>query len=205
VNALTNLGGCGQLGPAGPEPDGEFADIGEAMAALPNDKWRRFVRYYVTHEPKHGALKNAYLAAGFNDTRHANSGACKLAKDPRIIMAVREESHKQLRFGAPLAVNFVYELLLNPAVDERTRLKAAMALLDRTDPLQTLHAHKVDVTHKVVNHDDEMLANLAAMKKLDVPRAKLIDLFGANGLERLERMEALRASQTAKLIEGKAE
>jgi hypothetical protein len=57
-------------------PRETYGELGEAMRALPNEKWRDFVRYYLVGKPLRGAAE-AYRKAGFqacdtlNDARNA--------------------------------------------------------------------------------------------------------------------------------------
>jgi hypothetical protein len=63
-----------------------------------------------------------------------------------------------------------------------------MAVVERIDP--TVQKSEVSVTH-TINHETEALDQLRALKALDVARDKLIELYGAFGLERLEKKLAL--------------
>ena len=76
-------------------------------------------------------------------------------------------------------------------------------VLARTDPEIT--RDDMNIVHKVVNEDDESLAELRALRELSTAREKLIELFGGNGLARLEKLEAEdteRRAASAKVIEG---
>jgi hypothetical protein len=76
-------------------------------------------------------------------------------------------------------------------------------LLDRVDPVVS-HQH-IDVTHKHVDADQEAIEELRALRQLGTAREKLIELFGGNGLVRLEALEAAdtaQRAQNAKTIEG---
>jgi hypothetical protein len=80
--------------------------------------------------------------------------------------------------------------------NNKDRVRAAQAILDRADPLQT--AHRIDVVHKQVSPEEEMLEEYKAMLALGVSRDKLRDVFGGNMLPRLER----KLSDKAKVIDG---
>ena len=77
-------------------------------------------------------------------------------------------------------------------------------IMRRVDP--EVNKYSVDVTHHVADPDREALEELRALRKLGTPREKLLELYGSNGLDRIETLEAAdtaqRASQ-AKLIEGR--
>jgi hypothetical protein len=104
----------------------------------------------------------------------------------------------------PEASLALLNLIRNP--DHKDHARAIGMLLDRTEPVQT--SHLMTITHKVIDPDKEALEELRAARHLGASREKLIELFGANGLDRLEGLEAIENAQrmaSAKLIEGKAE
>jgi hypothetical protein len=112
-----------------------WGELGPAMRALPNERYREFVRHYVIGKPKRGAAA-AYRAAGLglkstplNQAREAY----KLLRDERIIAAVAEESKKHYRAQIPAAVQAVHEIIADP--DHRDRARVAMSLIDRVDPV----------------------------------------------------------------------
>jgi len=73
-------------------------------------------------------------------------------------------------------------------------------VLARTDP--EVSQHDVQILHKIVDPDEEALEELRAARRLGASRQTLLELFGPNGLDRLEALEARRADR-AKVIEGK--
>ena len=112
-----------------------------------------------------------------------------------------EESRKLLRAGAPQAVKAVHDGILNP--NHPSHAKFVAMLLDRTDPQESKQL--VEVTHRTLDPDQESLEELRALRMLDTPRPKLIELFGSNGLDRLERLEAadkIRRANEAKMIDA---
>jgi hypothetical protein len=65
--------------------------------------------------------------------------------------------------------------------------------------------HELGVTHRIVDPDQEALEELKAARQLGATREKLLQLFGANGLDRLEALEAteqLKRSTAAKVIQA---
>ena len=83
---------------------------------------------------------------------------------------------------------------------------AVFGLLDRLDPVQTKHL--IDVTHRTIDPDHEALEEMRAARKLGATREKLLELYGANGLDRLEALEAVdnaRRADAAKIIEHQPE
>jgi hypothetical protein len=118
-----------------------------------------------------------------------------------MISSVAAESRRWLRGAHPEAV----AALMNVVRDEghRDHLKAALAVLDRTDPI--VGRQQIEVTHRVVDPDQEALEELQALRQLGTSREKLLELFGGNGLARLERLEAAdlaHRADTAKLIDA---
>ena len=184
----------------------EFGELGPAMRALPNDKWRAFVDCYLLEKPGRGAQTNAARRAGFGkpSTRAVNMAriASRLMRDDRMVAAIAEETRKLLRGGAPEAAKAILELIRNP--DHKDHARAIAMVIDRTDPITT--HHHLDVVHKHIDPDQEAIEELRALRKLGTTREKLLELFGYNGLERVEALEASdtsRRADAAKIIEGK--
>jgi hypothetical protein len=179
-----------------------WGELGPAMRKLPNDKWRMFARAYATGKPGLGAATNACRAAGFSKNRPdiARKYAWQLVRDPRMIAAIEEEARNVIRLGAPEAARALLNLVRNEGHKDHAR--GIGMLLDRVYPVMTVA--NVEVTHKIASPDDEALEELRAVRKLGATREKLLELFGFNGLERLEAIEARRA-ENATEIDGEAE
>jgi hypothetical protein len=190
-----------------------WGELGPAMKMLPNARWRAFVEFYLLETVSNGAKDNygakarAARRAGFgkptSTTRVMAHLAWKLMRDERIVAAIAEESRKLLRAGAPEAVKAVLQGVRNP--DHKDHARFVSMVLDRADPV-TSHS-VIDVTHKILDPDQEALEELRAMRKLGLPREKLLELFGGNGLARLEKLEAAdidRRADSARVIEGEA-
>ena len=79
-----------------------------------------------------------------------------------------------LRAGAPQAVKAVHDGIRNP--NHPSHAKFVSMLLDRTDPQESKQF--VEVTHRTLDPDQESLEELRALRMLDTPRPKLIELFG---------------------------
>ena len=182
----------------------DWGELGPAMKALPNDAWREFVYCYVTQKPRKGALVGAARQAGFckNSTpATAAKLAWKMAHDERAIAAITEESRKILRVAFPEGANALLNLVRDP--DHREHGRAIGLLLERVFPAET--RHNVEVVHKIVDPDSEALEELRALRKLGTSREVLLELFGSNGLDRIERLEAAdnaRRARDAKVIDG---
>ena len=175
-----------------------WGELGPAMRALPSDRWRAFVEHLVLQ----GSQADAARKAGFGSSRSRALTMAKigyrLARDERIMAAVAEESRKVLRLGAPAAARALLNMVNNP--EHKGHERAVMALVDRVDPTTTLQ--NISVTHRVIDPDQEALEEYRALLELGTPRAKLLELFGANGIERIEAMDLSRRAGEAKLIEA---
>jgi phage terminase small subunit len=183
----------------------DWGELGPCMRALPNDRWRSFVEHLVMSAGEHGAQAAAARKAGFGTARSRPLTiariASRLARDERVLAAIAEESRKVLRLGAPAAARALIKLVEDPT--HRDHGRAVMSLVDRIDPVTT--KHDLNVTHRVVDSDEEAIEELRAVRALGAPRETLITLFGGNGLARLERLEAAdiaKRADVAKVIEG---
>jgi hypothetical protein len=185
----------------------DWGQLGEAMRALPNERWRSFVYHLVTQKPGHGSLTKAARAASFGQNSSPTNLAklaWKMAQDVRVIAAVAEESKKVLRLGHPEAVNAVLNLVRNDK--HRDHARALEMVLSRSDPIETHSRHNIEVLHRTIDPDREALEELRALRHLGTSREKLLALFGFNGLDRIEALEAAdtsRRADSAKIIEGK--
>jgi hypothetical protein len=183
----------------------DWGQLGPAMRALPNDRWRAFVYHYVTGKPGHGSLARAARLAGFG-AKSTPTNVAKLAhnisRDERTVAAIAEEARKIVRVGAPEAATALLNLIRDP--EHRDHGRAIAMVLDRADPVETHSRHNIEVVHKVVDPDVEALEELRALRQLGTSREKLLELFGGNGLSRIEKLEAAdlaRRSEAAKVIE----
>jgi phage terminase small subunit len=124
-------------------------------------------------------------AAGYspNGDAHAhNAQAQKLLADPRIQGALQAETRRRLRTMGPEAVQAIDQIMTDP--HHKDRLKAANLIIERVDPQTT--RLEATVTHEV-NHHLDALNELRALKALGVSQAKLEELYGYTGLQKLER------------------
>jgi hypothetical protein len=184
---------------------GDWPQLGEHMRALPNNKWRNFVEFLLLEKPGYGAQVNAARRAGFGNARTTPLNMARIASrlmaDPRIQAALAEAARKIVRGGSVEAANALLAMIRDP--EHRDHARAVSMVLARTDP--EVARADISVIHKVLDPDQEALEELRALRLLDTPRAKLIELFGSNGLDRLERLEAadrVRRANEAKLIDA---
>lgn len=182
----------------------DWGQLGPAMRALPNDAWRTFCHELVTGPGGHGKYAAAARAAGLgkgSTPSNLAKLAWKIAHDDRMISAISEEARKHLRGAHPEAVNALHNMIRDS--EHRDHGRAVLALLDRVDPI--VSKQNIEVTHRVINPDEEALEELRALRQLGVSREKMIETFGGNGLARLERLEAVaiaRRADEAKIIDG---
>jgi hypothetical protein len=179
-----------------------WGEMSPEMRALPNDKWRAYVHHYLTGPPGHGSQARAAQLAGLGgNPKYAARRGYTLAHDPRMIAAVAAESKRYIRSHAPEAVKALLNMINDPS--HKGHERAVALALERVDP--AAHVHDVQVTHKIIDPDVEALEELRALRALNTPRETLLQLFGPNGLDRVERLEAadrVRRADAAKVIEG---
>lgn len=150
---------------------------------------------------------DAARKAGFNDPGPHSSAirvrGHELRHRQRVIDAMREVALTY--FGGLIlpAVLAAGDMISNPKhPDHATMVKSVLSnagLGDRT---------KLDVNvsgEVTVNHTDAAIEDLARYVALEVPRHRLVEIFGFSGLERYERMLAERDRRAPKMIEHRAE
>jgi hypothetical protein len=202
-SALPEVETWGELGPAMRELSPiRQAFVREYVLACLNAKPRKDGRPGKAGAP-HGAAVNAARRAGYGKNskretlaKHAHD----LTRDAKIIEAIDEESKKAFRSLAPQAVAAVQNMILNS--DHRDHGRAVFGVIDRSIPV--VSKHSIDVTHRTIDPDHEAIEEMRAARKLGATREKLVELYGANGLDRLEALEAIdnaRRADAAKIIE----
>jgi hypothetical protein len=188
-----------------------YGEMGPAMRALPNSRWRSYVEFYLletytnNNKNNYGAQAAAARQAGFGTPRTTPRAmahiAWRLMRDERMISAVAEETRKYVRSIAPEAAKAVQNGVRNPDHKDHARF-VAMAL-DRADPIES--RQQIEVTHKIIDPDQEALEELKALRALNTSHDKMLEVFGVNGLDRLLALEAAdgaRRAAAAKVIEG---
>jgi hypothetical protein len=148
----------------------DWPQLGPAMQALPNNKWRNFVEFLVMEKPGYGAQVNAARRAGFGHARttplNMASIASRLMGDARIQAAIAEESRKLLRGGAVEAVKAVHNGIRNPNHKDHARFVAMV--LDRVDPVETTHMVKVEHKEQIeITNIAEKLLHISLTFGLD--------------------------------------
>jgi len=183
----------------------DWGQMSPELRALPNDAWRAFCHALVTDRGRpHGRYVRAARAAGFaqgSTAANLAKRAHEVAHDIRMIEAVAVESRRILRAGHPVAVNNLLVIAGNPK--HKDQIRAISEILSRSDPV--VSKQDISVTHKIVDPDQEALEELRALRQIGATREKLVELFGGNGLSRLERLETAdlaRRAAEAKIVEG---
>jgi hypothetical protein len=182
----------------------DWGEYGPAMRAL-SARRRAFVEFLILEPPTIGAQTRAACRAGYG-TPHSTpltmaKISSRLVRDEKILAAINEEARKLLRAGGLEATKALLALVHNP--EHRDHARGIAMTLARTDP--EIERHDFNVTHTVLDPDAEALEELRALRQLGTAHEKLLELFGGNGLARLEQLEAAdveRRAATAKTIEG---
>lgn len=166
-------------------PD-ERESFGPAMLGCRPDE-REFVLHVIAGKSNAEAAKLAGWGATDSSAATLARIGHRLAHRDRIIMAIAEEVKKLTRSRATLKAAHTIDQILDNAY-HKDAARVALAVLERTDP--TVQRHEVEVTHKI-DHEQEALDQLRSLRALNVARDKLIELYGAFGLERLEKKLAI--------------
>ena len=176
---------------------------GPAMAVC-SPMQRTFVMALMETKPGYGALTAAARTAGYGNREGTSTPktmsviAQRLMNNDKVIAAIAEMTKKMIRSEALASVQTVREI--RDDITHKDRLKAAMVFIERVDPVET--KHNVEVTHKVVNHDQEAVDTLRHMKAIGATPAMLEAHFGFTGLSRYERLLALEDAAKGDVIEG---
>jgi hypothetical protein len=182
----------------------DWGEYGPAMRAL-SARQRSFVEFLLVEPPTHGAQTRAARRAGYGNARTKPITMAKissrLVRNEKILAGINEEARKLLRAGGLEATKALLALVHNP--EHKDHARGIAMTLARTDP--EIERHDVNVTHTVLDPDQEALEELWALRQLGTARDKLLELFGGNGLARLEKLEAEdneRRAAKAKVVEG---
>jgi hypothetical protein len=124
------------------------AEEGPAMARLPSDRHRAFVRalYQVPAGIGYGSTAARMSGWGCEDSSPSSMStiASRLMHDERVLAAVHEEDRKRIRASAPRAIRALSQLIEDP--DSRNHVRAVQMIMDRTHPVET--SHTVTVEHR---------------------------------------------------------
>jgi hypothetical protein len=159
------------------------AKDGPAMAALPTERHRAFVRAMYQVKPGHGAAVRAAKLAGFGTPESSPQSmatiASRLTHDSRIQAAFAEQDQLYIRAGAPRAIRALSSLIENP--NSKDHARGIAMVLDRVHPAESVHHMKIDHTHDVTPSAKETaqimerIAELSAKFSVSLPAPRMID------------------------------
>jgi hypothetical protein len=182
----------------------DWGEYGPAMRVL-SSKQRAFVEFLILEPPTLGAQTRAARKAGYGTGRTTPTIMAKISsrliRNEKVLAGINEESRKLLRAGGLEATKALLALLHNS--EHKDHARGIAMVLARTDP--EIERHDFNVTHTMLDPDAEALEELRALRQLGTAREKLLELFGGNGLLRLEALEAAdaeRKATSAKVVEG---
>ena len=169
-------------------PTEDESDLGPAMLACSKQE-RIFVRA-LFEKPGHGAGARAARAAGYGSKGGATNtparSANRLFNRPRVIAAIAELTGQSLRSDGPMAVHVTREIMADK--NHKDRLKAARTVFERADPAETRFSGEMHHTiSSAPGSDAEGIKLLAWLKSQGANQELLLNMFGLNGLPRLER------------------
>jgi phage terminase small subunit len=199
--------------PASIETAAIFADAVENCPALQAliPKRQLFVLNFVfdVDSPNNAeAARRAGYGNGASTAETMAKTARNLLVDASVQAAILEVGRRYLSSLVGKALRTCDEIMSSKTARDQDRLRAAQAVLDRTLPAQTSVNMQVDHFHHDVDHGKAAVEALRYLKKLQVPRAVLVEQFGHSGLARYEAQLAAEdeaAAGAAKLIEGRNE
>jgi hypothetical protein len=122
--------------------------FGPRMASLPPKRRALVMALFDDDAPRKGDGLLAFAAqrAGYGTPTSSHRSLCVIAgrivHDDQVQEAIAEHSHRVMRTIPPEAIRALKDLIRDPK--HRDHMKAIAAVIDRTDPLQTLHTVKVE-------------------------------------------------------------
>lgn len=180
----------------------EFGPKMQACSAIE----RKFVWFYIT-DVAEGCKPNASEAArkaGYSDPGGDSASirvqAHALMHRERVLAAIEEVGKKAFRGLFIPAIMAQKALLENEKHPDHAKVvQSTLSRLGLTERTGV----DVNVTGEVHhNHTDAALNDLRALRELQVPREKLVEIFGFSGLSRYEKMLAETDARAPKMIEG---
>jgi len=125
-------------------PNKDSGKLGDAMLQL-LPRQRKFVVALLETGTTNYTRAAKMAGYGGNSESGLRVQASRLAHDPRIIRALREEGERRLRASAVMATSVLINIAEN-GLTAKDRLKAAEMILNRTG-LHALTEHKTTVEH----------------------------------------------------------
>jgi hypothetical protein len=150
------------------EQDPETIQFGPKMAALSEKRRALVVALFDDDAPSKGdgllpwAARKAGYGTATSSTRSLGNIAGRIIHDDAVQDGIKEHSHRVMRAIPPEAIRALRELIRDPT--HRDHARAIAMVIDRTDPLQTMHTVKVEdhrppspeITAKVLERIDEL-------------------------------------------------
>lgn len=177
------------------------AELGPKMQSCSAQE-RRFVWAYLQNGGKDATA--AAREAGYKDAGSQSSSirvrAHALMHRERVIAALDEVGRKAFRGLLVPAVAAMESLIDDPTHPDHARtVHSALSRLG----LAERNSVDVNVSGSVtVSHTDEAIAHLRILRRLEVPRSKLEEIFGFSGLPRYEQMLLEADRKAGRVIEG---
>ncbi len=166
-----------------PDTDGiEAVLFGPKMVALSEKRRALVCALFDDDTPAKGdgllvfAARRAGYGSPTSSTKSLGVIAGRIVHDDDVQAAIKEHSHRVMRAIPPEAIRALKKLIADPT--HRDHMRAIAAVIDRTDPLQTMHTVKIEdtrppspeITQKVLARIDE-LARRAGL----LPSPQIID------------------------------
>jgi len=173
------------------------------MAAC-SERERKFVWFYVTDND--GNASEAARKAGYADPG-PDSGSIRvqasvLMHRERVLAAIEEVGRKAFRGQLMPAIRANGLMIENPKHPDHAKI--VQSTLSRLGQGER-SGLDVNISGEItVNHTDAALNDLRALLALQVPREKLVEIFGFSGLSRYEKMLAESDAKAGRLIEHRA-
>ena len=130
------------------EQDPETIQFGPKMAALSEKRRALVVALFDDDAPSKGdgllpwAARKAGYGTPNSSTRSLGNIAGRIIHDDAVQDGIKEHSHRVMRAIPPEAIRALKKLIADPS--HRDHARAIAMVIDRTDPLQTLHTVKVE-------------------------------------------------------------
>ena len=121
--------------------------FGPKMASLPPKRRALVMALFDDDAPRKGdgllvfAAQRAGYGTPTSSAKSLGVIAGRIVHDDQVQEAIAEHSHRVMRTIPPEAIRALKDLIRDPK--HRDHMKAIAAVIDRTDPLQTLHTVKV--------------------------------------------------------------
>ncbi len=153
------------------KPETELApEWGPAMSALSEKRRAYVIALYDEDAPRKGQGLFIYAAqvAGYGTPTSSKKSlgviGSRIAHDDRVQAAIVEYSHRCLRAIPPEAIRALKDLIRDP--NHKDHARAIAMVLDRADPVQTLHTVEV----KDNSHDTEQISKRVLAKIEEIAR-----------------------------------